>query len=241
MKNDYRGRWALLLCIGLVGCGSRPPDLAFDKVGNSWIKSIDLLQVPETDFIVSNVGSAYGAFGLIGAALGESAEQAKSNQLDSAIRGQAHVGEALTAALEAELKQRGFEVEVTSQRPPSNAGPNTAPVNEQFDYRAIKTRADAILHVSYVGAGYVSAARLPDYEPWLYVRVRLLSGGGKAPLFSQFDEYGAKLAGTKPHVAAQPQYSYPNFDALMANHVAATTGLQEGARLIATAIAEQLR
>jgi hypothetical protein len=235
-------RLFVVLLVGLLGCGSTPPDQAFDKVAGSRIQRILLLEVPETALGVVNQGSAYGAFGLVGAALGESDEQSKSSELDASVRGQLRLGEALTVALESDLKRRGFEVKVDrSQRPYSDAGPDTAPANERFDYGGIETRADAILHVSFLRAGYLSTAGSRDYQPWLYVRARLVSGGGKALLYSQFLVYGAKFPGIKAHIPSAPQYAYPSFEKLMANRVAATVGLAEGAQLVAVAIGQQLR
>jgi hypothetical protein len=232
----------VLFVVGLLGCTSPPPDQAFDKTTNSRIQSILLLDVPEPELGVVNQGSAFGAFGLVGDALGESDEQSKSGQFDASVRGQLRLGKSLTAALEADLKRRGFEVKVDhDQRPYSDAGPDTAPVNERFDYGGIETRADAILHVSFVRAGYLSTAGSRDYQPWLYVRARLLSGGGKAPLYSQFLVFGAKFPQIEAYIPAAPQYAYPNFEALLANRVAATAGLEEGARMVAAAIGQQLR
>ena len=235
--------WLLILVlITLLGCGSPPADQAFDKVAGSRIQSILLLEVPETELRVVNLGSAFGAFGLLGAALGDSDEQTKSTEFDARVRGRLRVGQALTSALETELKRRGFDVKVDStQRPDSDAGPDTAPVNERFDYGHIETRADAILHVSFLRAGYLSTADSGEYRPWLYVRARLVSGGGKTPLYSQFIVFGAKLPETKAYIAAAPQYAYGNFEDLVANHGAAAAGLAEGCRSIAATIAQQLR
>jgi hypothetical protein len=242
MRNAAVVSWLVLVLVGLLGCGSPPPDQAFDKVANSRMKSILVLEVPEVELGVINMGSAFGAFGLIGAALGESDEQAKSNELDATVRAHLHVGQSLTAALETELKQRGFDVQIDrSQRPESDAGPDTAPVSESFDYRSIETRADAILHVSFLRAGYLATANSSHYLPWLYVRARLVSRGGNALLFSQLLVFGPKFPATKSHIPAAPQYAYPNFDSLMTNHVSATQGLAEGTRMVAAAIAQQLR
>ena len=234
--------WLLTVFVGLVGCSSAPPDQAFDKVANSRVQSILLLEVPETELRVVNLGSAFGAFGLLGAALGESDEQAKSSEFDASVRGQLRLGQSLTSALEAELKQRGFDVKVDrTQRPDSDAGPDTAPANEHFDYSHVETRADAILHVSFIRAGYLATAGSGDYRPWLYVRARLISGAGKAPLYSQFIVFGAKFPETKAYIPAASQFAYGDFSALMGNHAAAASGLEEGARSVAAAVAQQLR
>ena len=110
-----------------------------------------------------------------------------------------------------------------------------------FNYRSIETRADAILHVSFLRAGYLATANSSQYLPWLYVRARLVSRGGNALLYSQFLVFGPKFPATKAHIPAAPQYAYPNFDSLMANHVAATLGLAEGTRKVAASIVQQLR
>lgn len=237
-----RGAWVVLVLLaGLVGCGSPLREQAYDKVANSGLRSVLLLQVPNTDLQAVNLGSAYSAFGLIGAALGEEAERKKSSELDASLRGQVHLGSELTAALEAELERRGFDVQVSDQRPWSNAGPDTAAADERFDYRSIKTHADAILHVTILGAGYLATSQSRNYEPWLYVRARMLVQRSNTLVYVQFLVYGANLPETKSHIPAQPQYAYRDFESLIRNASAAGAGLQAGAPLVAERIAQQLR
>jgi hypothetical protein len=237
-------KWLLILILilsSLLGCASPPPDQAFDKVRSARLQKLLILQVPETKLAAINLGSGYDAFGLVGGLLGESDEQAKSSRFEASIRQQAGVGEALTTALSAELRLRGFEVEVGAQRPASNAGPDTAPVNETFDYSAIRTRADAILHVSFVRAGYLATAGSTHYKPWLYVRARLVSADSHALLYSQLIVYGAKFPETTTYIPAPTQYAYGDFDSLIANPGAAAAGLRAGAAPMAAGIAGQLR
>jgi hypothetical protein len=69
----------------------------------------------------------------------------------------------------------------------------------------------------------------------------LVSAHGRAQLFFQFMVYGAKFPQTAEYFPASPQYSYPDFDALIGNRVAAAQGLEVGLTTIAKRIASQLR
>lgn len=229
------------LTCALSGCASPPRDQAFNKVANAGIHRIALLKVPEADLRVINIGGALGGFGLIGAALAESDEDSKSQAFAVSVGGRARLGELLTQTLATELEKSGYEVTVEAQRPVTDAGPDTAKVNEKADYSNVKTDADAIMDVSFLGAGYLSPAGSSVYMPWLHLRARLVSPGGRAQLFFQFMVYGAKFPQTKEYFASRPQYSYGDFDSLMKDPNAAAEGLTAGLGPIATRIAQQLR
>src|SRR5690349_4305035 len=80
MKSSFVLSFALVFgfACAFSACASPPPEQAFNKIANASIHRIALLKVPETNLRVINMGSAFGGFGLIGAALAESDEDSKS-------------------------------------------------------------------------------------------------------------------------------------------------------------------
>jgi len=91
--------------------------------------------------------------------------------------------------------------------------------------------------------GYISPPGSSDYFPFIRVRARLISAQNKAQLYAQDFTYGTDFAHSddEEHFDAASQYSYDDFDALIANAAEAGDALRIGSLRIASQIATELR
>jgi len=238
-RSNYARFWpGLAVAILLLGACASVPRQEFDKQAQGAVKKIALLQVPEPKEIsVINIGGASGMFGLIGGLAQAGDIQSKTNQYTDKMRQMnLQMGAEIAQALQRELKKQNYETVYLSDQRPAIKNEN------QADYSAIRTDADAILDVWYVAVGYLSTANSFDYKPWVRVSARLVSAKDHSQLYFRAFNYGADLTSEGiENVGADPKYAYRNFDLLMSKADESAEGIKSGVNPIAVRIGEQLR
>ena len=237
----------LSILIGLLtattGCATTFPRMEFDRFANPSVQKIAILRVPEPlEYTVQNTSAANYAFGLVGAAVSGGIQQSRTDEFTQATTKQGiAVGSRITEAIEAELKQRGYEVTLVTSTRLALAATDARP---SLDYSHVSTDADAILDVRLESAGYISVSGSPDYVPYIQVTARLGSMKGKSLLYFQTILYGLEgpLNSTDgiDYLTGPGNYSYDSFDKLMAHSQDAQFALTEGASSIARSIAAGL-
>ncbi len=176
-------------------------------------------------------------FGLIGGLAQASDMQSKTNQYTDKMRQMnLQMGAEIAQALQRELKNQNYEIIYLSDQRPAIKNEN------QADYSAVRTDADAILDVWYVTVGYLFTAGSLDYKPWIRVSARLISAKDQSPLYFRAFNYGADLTSEGiENIGADPKYAYRNFDLLMNKADESAEGLKSGVNPIAVRMGEQLR
>jgi hypothetical protein len=111
-----------------------------------------------------------------------------------------------------------------------------------FDYRVVKTDADAIIHVLVKQAGVGSPIRTTDYKPQLNVDIRLISAQDQSEIDDWSVDYGAD-AGKLDYgnIPADPRYAWGTYGILMEKLPEVVDGLQQGAKLMGKHIAKTMR
>jgi hypothetical protein len=238
--------WLVLTLALLTGCASIPRQ-AFNRGTHGNVRNIALLRVHEPEQLtVSNIGSMYGAFGLLGAAMQADDEAGKRDDLTERMR--AHrvaLGVELSTVLEHELRKHGYIVNVwTTESPRVHQDGDDEYAPPQYskirDYPRIRSTADAILDVWFSDAGFTALGK--DYQPWIRANARLVSTRDQSQLYFQAYSYGVDIrAEAVKHFPSQPKYAYGNFPTLMARSQEAADGLRAGVPLMARGIAADLR
>ena len=99
---------------------------------------------------------------------------------------------------------------------------------------------DAYLDSTF-GAGYMCASATTDYIPTLRTLVRLVKRGSNQILYEDHISYGYELrAGDWVSIAAEQQYFFKDFGALMANPDKSIEGLRNGIPVVTKRIAQDL-
>ena len=224
--------------LGAAGCVTFPKQ-ALDKRVRPGIQTIALLQVESPREIeVVNIGGAGSAFGLLGAAVEASEQERKTSNFSAAVRPErSRFGTRMMLALKRGLEEGGYRVEVL---------PNVRPVkddedDQDADYSAIRTNADAILDVYFSRTNFVALGE--DYVPHLMVGARLIATKGRARLFAQEYRYGGEFGKSDDveTIPASQKFRYDSAAELMSRAPEAVGALQTGIDLVAERVVKALR
>jgi hypothetical protein len=145
------------------------------------------------------------------------------------------LGDEFTQEVAAELRARGFTVEILQgiQRPPDDP--------DNVDYNKITTDADAILHLWIEEVGVYSSPMSAQYIPRVNMGGKLWAKGQEDSLYNETLYYGVDArAGKKWAIVPDPKYAYPSFDAVMAHIDEVQTALGAGASEISKKMTEQI-
>ena len=221
----------------LSGCAS-VPRVEMDKAASAAIKRIAVVEVVPPALHVVNEGGAAAGFGLIGAAI-QGGMNADNTKKFAALAAQKRFAQDkdMADALTRELRARGFEpAYLAGQR----AG--VAEDGKAADYSAIRTDAQAVLHVWHTLSGFASPPTSTDYQPRMVVRARLLEWPSKRELYSKTFATGlyGNVEGVVP-VSSDAAARYGSFDALYGGADGAMAALLKVQRDIAAQIARDLK
>ncbi len=231
-----------LIALSLAGCVSLPPQQSYNKEANQSIKTIQVLQMPQTEpgvFIKNNPG---GSFGLVGAVVSQSDLAVKRKKLREALEASdIDYFAAFKTALTTAMERRGYTL-IWPESTVETTGSKRQVNGIRKAYASIDN-ADAQLDVSFQFFGYAasgSGAGSP-YRPTGTLLAQLVSADGKSTLFAEtlayhnvFDLKGAIV------ISPDEKYSYPNFSDIDDAQLEAAAGMKVMAETLAATLAEQL-
>lgn len=146
------------------------------------------------------------------------------------------LGSDLTSYLAQALEKEGFQVLILTgvTRPAEDP--------EDVDYKTIETDADAILHVYFDDVGLFSGFTSADYLPRVNVQVLLHSKNRDEYLYDEEFCYGVDArSGNGWAIAADPKFSYPTFDNVMARLPEVATAFAAGTQAIGERAAVEIK
>ena len=226
MKNTLIRLMALLPLAALAACAGNT-EIPFDHSANAGIKRIGVL-TPYIDsrpqmVLASDVGQS---FGLIGALVDVSLAEARNNKFE-AIMTAGHVDPKadFLSDVKVSLAAHGYAAsDVAIVRPDTKL---------LKDYPKPGDNAvDAYLDVSVVSYGYVAAgiAESNPYRPFVHAKCRLVRASDGAVLMEDTVMYNpVTRAGITVEkavtISPDPNYAYPDFDALTGSPDTAVKGI----------------
>jgi hypothetical protein len=162
----------------------------------------------------------------------------KANRFNAAIDpSKAAIGDMLTNAVEQNLREHGFEVQVIHNlvRTPDD------PDNIDEDKLANELDADAIVHVWVNEVGMYSAHTSTKYIPRVNLSGKMWAKGQEGNLFSDEVDYGVDAKKGKPlEIVADDRFRWGSFDEVMSKIDEIRSAYTTGAQLAAATLAEQL-
>jgi len=231
-----------VLCFALVtmaACASINK-VELDKKRTDRIRNVALLDVGESQQIaILNLGGAAGSLlGPIGGAIdGSIAEQRSKTFAASLSENKLKMGPPMMLALQEGLKYKGIQVIALPDQTPK-------PRSDQkgMDYSNIQTSADAILHVWFGLAGYVSPPFSTNFRPWTMVGAQLLDSETKEILFYKLYSAGYESPVTNvENVSGCEKNIYELADKLLQDAKGAYAGITACHQAVAQRIISALR
>lgn len=224
----------VFLCIlsGALSSCVAPP-VEFDRSGTT-PTSVALVAVVEPPInAVINLGSASAFFpGYLFGGLGDPGMESSHTNTYSQMVKTNHVqfSSRASVALTHQLQEDGYRV--------VDAGDQIVkgtPDKDNFDYSAIRTNADAILHVWFTQAGYASPKLSTGYYPWVGMRVRFLDAKSKKELYFKTFETGlatvsSSTTGNSPaitNISCGEKYRFGSFADLTSQFQDSVDGLNQ--------------
>ncbi len=223
----------LLLVLG--ACAGAPKlDAAKDKLAG--IKTIAVTIAPEPKgYFVTDLGSPGAMFGLIGAAISIADQNSKQGKLTSALQAQKFAANApLAEKVAAGLRAMGYDATVEQQPWGEVEGKIT------LKYEDIRSNADAVLVLPTANVGFIAPRMGADYDPTVLTAAILLDRDRKTQIYRGFHSAGYKLPSESWRYTAS-KTTYPTFEAIMQNTVAAAGSLTAAADAVAATILEDLK
>ena len=146
------------------------------------------------------------------------------------------IGGDLTKVLAEALREQGYEVIVL------NDVSRKADDPDRIDYRAIKTDADAILHVYFREVGMYASMFSSDYLPRVNASAKLYAPSIDGGLYGENFHYGVDArAGKTWAVLADPKIAFPTFEALLGNPRELDGVFNFGAQALGRRMAEDIK
>ncbi len=201
--------------------------------GDVPIKRIIVAVSPVTAYHVT-IGAV--GLGAIGGAVKSSDTAEKSKQLTEKARelGVPDIGATIADGLEKELAKRGYEI--IRGKGVKVESPEDSQTDAQPD--APQQEADAVLSVILLSPGFRAQHAVTDYHPNIRALVSLRDPKSRAVLHSTRVVYGdTYLSSGTTVLPVDSKYSYPSFEALLANAGEAFEGLAKGVAPVVSAIA----
>jgi len=229
------GTLATLLFSGCVSA----PSVDVDRTAATHIKRIAIIGIPEPANIqVANIGGAAAGFGLVGGLIqgATNADHSKAFAVPLRQRKPTLSAEMLSA-IKQSLEADGFEVTMALDQKPKLAADG-----KSDDYSEIHVDADAILAVWFGVMGYMSPPNSTHYQPWVFIKARLLDARTKSDIYYKSFCVGYEMKiKNAVMLPADEKYRYGSFDELMAHATEATTGLVDCEEVTAKRIGLDLK
>jgi hypothetical protein len=205
----------------LVGCATAPPT---DKAALGEIRRIAIPTIYDP--------ARYDVF-LGGSGLARRTEDVRAEQLTPLMVGHGlHLGEDITAALEAQLRQRGYDVvRLRVQRRVAQ--------EHLAEYSSLSTDADAVLDIFIEDAGFEST----DFSgllPHVHARARLRRSDGRT-LYAQQVYLGPSWTADVEPANVDGHQRFANFARLLQFSADAAAALRAAAGPIARHIVDRLQ
>lgn len=224
----------------LSACATQP-EIPFDKSTAGNIKTIGIVTVSMPDQPSVRLASDIGqSFGLVGALIDAGMETSRNSQFWTEIDGAHNPPPALFATdLAAALREHGYDVKTIDVPKRDSGFLKTYPP-------APDAQPDAYLDVTFIGIGYgymaAGIGSSTPYRPFAYVNCRLVRASDQQVLMQDLVFYNP-VNGTNKivTVAADPAYTFSDFDALHADPKKARDGMDDALHQTAEAIANLLR
>jgi len=147
----------------------------------------------------------------------------------------AAVARALTDAMEAAARRRGFNVVVLENVKRDAADP------DEFDYRRIDSDADVIVHVRVGDLGLYNPRLSTDYEPYIDASVTFVARSSGFEMLDENFYYGTNGSPKDPYsVASDPNDRWPDFEAVMSQSDSVEKSWLKGAQALGERIISKL-
>ncbi len=221
----------------LLAAGCAQNEVAFDASQAGSIKTIAVVtpQTPSTPAVMlaSSVGQS---FGLIGALVDAGMAAHREGGMERLLAGQHFVaGGAMSQELGTALGASGYKVQFLQVPRPDGDYLKT--------YPPVPGGADAYLDVVVPAYGYMAAGigSSEPYRPALRLKCRLVRASDMAVLMQETIAYNPLAQnGKQIAIAPDPDYAFPDFDALMADPPRTTQGMQVAFHQSAGSVAQLL-
>lgn len=231
----------VVLCLvavsSLVACGVKPQP--FDRAQKSRIRTIGLVQIDSPkEYDYHDYNPALGQGGLIGASVNAVSNNIRQEKLTAALAAEGFdYGPELTEALEARLRDAGYEVvrvPVTRKRP----------IKWLKTYEGLP-EADAYLDVATNGVGYrkhyFSRGLDSEHHPLVDVKARLADRAGE-PLYIGVVTYGLEKQKRRTTLKPDAKHlSTESYDDLLKDTALVAEGVRAAVDAVARQISDDLR
>lgn len=232
------GVLVMALCALLTGCVS-VPRVEATKASIAKVKKIAVLAIPgPANVQATNLGGAAPIFGLVGGIIQGETNVAHGKRFFSVLRQQKPtLPEVFYTGVAQALKADGFDiVDARDQKA------KLAADGKSDDYSSVHVDADAILSVWYGVVGYISQPYSTHYEPWVFIRVRLMDAKTKEDIYFKSFCVGYEMkVKNAVFLPAEEQYRYGNFDDIMAHSGDAIAGLYSSQTAVVRQVGSDLR
>lgn len=222
----------------LAACASNPK-LALKAESKQKIRTIAIVQAPEPARYFLQPGQlpggaalyVFGALGglVLGGIEATRAENATSEFNAALTPHTPALGSAWNDELFRLVGERGYTVTRIDPLP-------KAPDGQQIDCASVKGQYDAIL-VSDISGGYALESQA---EPRVIAHAKLLSGDCRESMYAETLIYAARTFGKLTLVERNPEFAFPNREALFADLPKSKAALRAGASELAKRVALEL-
>ena len=231
---------AVAAVTSLAGCASQP-EIPFDKSANGNIHTIGIVTPGMPDrpniWLASDVGQS---FGLIGALVDASMQEARDNKVEAMLVDQKMVPrQDFMSALQDSLKAQGYDSKVVTVDRKQGSYLKAYPP-------AAETGVDAYLDISGVNYGYVAAGigKSTPYRPFVYTQFKLVRASDGEVLMQDtiyYDPVAPFGQGKNITISPDPAYTFMDFDALEGAPKQTVSGIDASFHSTTDAISRLLR
>jgi hypothetical protein len=235
--NKIRVVAALLGAVSLSACASAYVGKPYDRA-SAGVHSIALASdtVPEKAeaYEVASVGSN---FGLIGALVDAGIQASRANAVNEALTGSGFDAEArMEQHLTSRLTSEGYTVTKLA------SGEHNKKREFLVSYPKAQAEADAVLDLTVVNFGYLSAGAFKPFRPTVFANVRLVSAKDPKKVLMEnrivYNGMGAQQGVIT--LTANPQYAFNNRADLLADPKRLGAGVEDALSQVADTVAQLL-
>ena len=231
MINGSRTRLVLfLVLVGYVmhGCANKGATSKVEPIRTP-IKKVAILPIQEPrKYVLDKAIGGLVLLGAIGQLINSVDTTAKAEKFAQAMKAQQPmVGKELMDSLESGLISEGYEVITLREQDMGYADPS------DYDYRKVKSDADAIVHVWIKDAGVASPTTSVTYKPQLNIRAKVISMRDYQERYDEDFDYGSDaMKADEGNIPAEAKYRWGTFGSLIEKIPEVAEGLHVGARLL---------
>lgn len=236
MKLNSMPLLLLAGCLLISGCATPVNKVAISAQTLSGIKRIDIVQMPEPKrYAILNIGGAGAMFGLIGALAASADANDKMDRITSQFnQAKLQPNEALAKTLAEKLTSKGYQVRVIDAPWRANQQDGYS-----WDFKDIKSDADAILVPTVTINGFVSPADSTDYLPTTTVDVVMLASNKKDIIYHGFHASGWD-PGAKGWTVTPPKKVFASFNDIIFHTDESEAAMLGGSRDVADSISRDI-